>query len=102
MQMKIENNDIVKIKHGIVLEEENDNWGILYDPDTDDSFALNPLSVLLCKEMLQKLTVNDLITKVHEKCLDVPAEMEKDVKSFLNQLIEKDMAILLKSKGKNE
>ena len=35
----------------LVLREEFDDWAVLFDPDTGDSFGLNPVSVFIFKRL---------------------------------------------------
>ena len=76
----------------IVLREESDEWAILYDPDTGSSYAVNPVSVLIWKHLDGKHTIADLVTVVHEKCKNVPDNVENQIEKFIKQLFRKGMA----------
>lgn len=93
-EIKIDGSSLVTAKPGIVLQEEADNWGILYNPDTDISFGINPVSVFIWKQMAKKRTVEELVNMVHENCANVPGEVEEHVVQFIKKLLEKDIASL--------
>ncbi len=93
-EIKVDIDSLITVKPGIVLQEEADNWGILYDADTDISFGINPVSVFIWKQMKGKISVQELVTKVHENCTDVSEEVEEHVLQFIQQLLDKGLATL--------
>ena len=46
----------------LVLREEFDDWAILFDPDTGDSFGLNPVSVFIFKHLDGRHTLQSIMT----------------------------------------
>lgn len=93
-EFKINKSSLIVAKPEILLQEEADNWGILYNPETDFSFGINPVSVFIWRQMKSKHTVNDLVSKVRENCTNVPEEIEEHVVQFIEKLLEKDLATL--------
>jgi SynChlorMet cassette protein ScmD len=93
-EIKIDSSSLVMAKPGIVLQEEADHWGILYNPETDISFGINTVSVSIWKEMKNKRTVEELVNKVQENCIDVPREVKEHVIQFIGKLLEKGLATL--------
>jgi SynChlorMet cassette protein ScmD len=91
---EIGSSSIIQAKHEVVLQEETDNWGILYNPDTDFSFGINPVSVFIWKQMKNKHSVKELVAKVRENCTNVPGEVEEHVIRFIKKLLEKDLATI--------
>lgn len=89
-QIMIESTSKIIANPSIVVREEADNWALLFDPDTGETFGLNPVSVLVWKHLDGQHTVNDVLAHIHEKCADVPDEVEKDVKEFIQVLLEKE------------
>ena len=93
-EMKIDSGSSVTANTGIVLQEEADNWGILYDPDTDISFGINPVSVFIWKQMKSKNSVGELVTKVQENCTNAPVNIDEHVIQFIEKLLDKGLATL--------
>jgi len=90
----INSNSVIVAKPGIVLEVETDNWGILFNPETDFSFGINPVSVFIWKQMETGHRLQDLVKKVVENCTNVPDGVEEDVTQFIETLLEKELAIM--------
>lgn len=93
-QTKLQTSSLIMAKPGILLQEEADNWGILYNSETDFSFGINPVSVFIWKQMKNKTTVDELSIKVRKNCTGVPGEVEKHIIQFIEKLLEKDLASL--------
>ena len=72
----------------IVLREESDNWAILFNPDTGDTYALNPISVYIWKCLDGQHTIADIVRKLGEDCIDMPADAMDHIRKFLEELIE--------------
>ena len=67
----------------IVLREEFDDWAILFDPDTGNTFGLNPLGVLVWRLLDGRHTVAEIAAAVREKDADVPDEVEGHIEAFV-------------------
>ncbi len=76
----------------IVLREEFDDWAVLFDPDTGDSFGLNPVSVFIYKLLDGKHTIKDIMTKLRAECKNAPDDAEKYVTEFVEGLVDKGVA----------
>ena len=50
----------------IVFREEFDDWAVLFDPDTGDSFGMNPLSAFIWKHLDGKLTLTDILSMLRQ------------------------------------
>ena len=75
----------------IVLREEFDDWAILFDPDTGAGFGLNPVSLLVWKQLDGKHTVGDIVAGLRDRCDEVPPEAEAHVTAFIATLAEKGL-----------
>jgi SynChlorMet cassette protein ScmD len=93
-EINITADSVILAKPGIVLQEEADNWGILYNPDNDISFGINPVSVFIWKQIKSERTLKELVTTVYENCTDVSAEVEADIVKFIEELLGKGLATL--------
>jgi SynChlorMet cassette protein ScmD len=76
----------------LVLREEFDDWAVLFDPDTGDSFGLNPVSVFIWKRLDGKHTLEDIVKDVRSECDDAPEDTQTYVKEFIDDIVEKGMA----------
>ncbi len=77
----------------VVLQTEEDQWGILYNPNTDFSFGLNPVSAFIWEQMDEKIILEEIVTRVKNHFVNVSEEVEQDVVGFVSQLLEKGLAI---------
>lgn len=87
-EIRIYPNSQIIANTGIDLQEEDDKWGILYNPATDFSFGVNPVSVFIWKQLKTKSTFKDIVNRVRENCVNVPVEVEEHVSLFINQLFK--------------
>jgi SynChlorMet cassette protein ScmD len=75
----------------IVLREEFDDWAILFDPDTGAGFGLNPVSLLVWKQLDGKHTIGDIVDGLRDLCDEVPPEATAHVTAFIATLREKGL-----------
>ncbi|NIQ38084.1 MAG: SynChlorMet cassette protein ScmD [Proteobacteria bacterium] len=75
-----------------VLREEFDDWAVLFDPDSGNAFGLNPVGVFIWKRLDGRHTVPELVTELRENCNNVPAEAERHVETFVQDLVEQGLA----------
>lgn len=90
----IDSSSLITPGPGIVLQEEADNWGILYNPKTDFSFGINPVSVFIWRQLVNKPSLKELVAKVNENCTDVPSGVETHVEKFIKALLTKKLVTL--------
>lgn len=76
----------------VVLREEFDDWAILFDPDTGNAFGLNPVSVLIWKNLDGKKSEEDIVKIVKDNCESVPEDANQHVKDYIKELVEKGFA----------
>ena len=88
--MKEKNNPIANPL--LVLREEFDDWAVLFDPDTGDSFGLNPVSVFIFKRLDGKHTLEDIMKELRIECKNAPEDAEKYVRDFIADLTKRGMA----------
>jgi SynChlorMet cassette protein ScmD len=73
----------------LVLREEFDDWGLLFDPDTGDTYGLNPVGVFVWKRIDGQHKMTDILKALSQSCRDVPSDAEQYVTSFIDDLVEK-------------
>ena len=76
----------------IVFRDDFDDWAILFDPDSGESFGLNPVGVFVWKKLDGKHTVDDIVVELRENCEDVPEEAKDHVTELINDLVERGLA----------
>ena len=67
----------------IVFREEFDDWAVLFDPDANETFGLNPVSAFIWKKLDGKHTQADILKILKEECDDVPDDAPVHIKGFL-------------------
>ena len=76
----------------IVLREEFDDWAILFDPDTGDSFGLDPVSVFIYKRLDGQRSIGDIMKELRAECQNAPEDAEKHVQDFIDDLLKRGLA----------
>ena len=73
----------------VVLREESDDWAILFDPETGESFAIDPVGVFIWKTLDGHHTFEDIIIELHQKFVQVPEAAREDCMEFLDDLVKR-------------
>ncbi len=76
----------------IVLREEFDDWALLFNPDTGNTFALNPMGVFIWKILEQGELSSAITRKVCESTQDAPPDAEKQVEDFVLEIVRLGLA----------
>ncbi|MFC1891183.1 SynChlorMet cassette protein ScmD [Thermodesulfobacteriota bacterium] len=82
----------VKIKSSVVLREEFDDWAILFDPDSNISFGINPIGVYVWKRLEKGCSLTEIISSLNDDCEDVPEDIEGHISEFIDSLISRGLA----------
>jgi len=82
-------NDKPLFNSSLVFREDHDNWGALYDPDSGNVFALNPVGSFILQRLDGKHSISDIIAELRENCDDMPDNAESLIESFLKDLAER-------------
>jgi SynChlorMet cassette protein ScmD len=72
----------------IVLREEFDSWAILFDPDTGNTFGLNPIGVLIWKHLDGHHSLDQIAEKIRDIAVDVPSDVSGHVQNFVRHAFE--------------
>lgn len=96
-EISITTNSIILAKPIVVLQEDSENWGILYNPETDFSFAVNPMSAFIWKCIESKISINDIREKIFEHFSSVSENVEQEIIQFAKILVENNLASLEES-----
>jgi len=72
----------------IVLREESDDWGILFDPDTGNIIGINPVGVAIWKLLDGTHSFNDILTRIESEFECKVEQIRDDIETFINGLLE--------------
>lgn len=75
----------------VVLREEFDNWGILFNPDTGNAIGINSLGAYIWKK-LDGRKIDDVISSISREFSDVPEGVDQEVMSFIDGLVKYGLA----------
>ena len=75
----------------VILREEFDDCAVLFDPDTAEAYALNPIDVFCWKRLDGKHTLPEIIAELRGACEDVPVEAEQNIEAFSTELAAKGL-----------
>lgn len=76
------------IKPNVVLREESDDWGILFDPDTGHAVALNPVAVSIFKAMQRDQKMENVTAVISVEYDEVPETLDQDINELIEALTE--------------
>jgi len=88
----VSDNDKLVANPMVVFREELDGWAILFDPDTGESYGLNPVSAFIWKCLDGQHTIQDILSGLRENCDSVPEDAEDLVNKFIQDLVERGFA----------
>jgi len=80
------------VNPSVILREEFDDWAVLFDPDTAEGYALNPVGVLIWKLLDGSRTLNDVVGAVKDNCEEVPPEVTDHCREFIGELVKQGLA----------
>jgi SynChlorMet cassette protein ScmD len=80
----------------VVLREEFDDWAVLFDPDANVTFGINPTGVYIWKLLNGKRTIGELIGCLRENREGVPDNARKQLMDFIDSLAERGLATFVK------
>ncbi len=70
----------------IVFREEFDEWGVLFDPETGDAVALDPVAVFYWKHLDGSNNREKLVEMLKMECEDVPEDAIDHLDEFVKKL----------------
>ena len=76
----------------VVLREEFDDWGVLFEPDSGEAYGLDPVSVFIWRLLDGKHTSPEILEKLRPKCEDgIPDEALDHLREFIEDLTFKGL-----------
>jgi SynChlorMet cassette protein ScmD len=86
----------------VVLREEFDDWGILFNPDTAYAVGTNPVGIAVWKRMDGKRSLEDIVSEINNSFADTPDAALKEIAAFVTTLIESGFAGLELTRKKTD
>ena len=77
----------------IVFREETSDWAILFNPQNGCTFGLDPVGVLMWRNIDGVKTLSDHVSAVRHACEGVSTNVAADVLSFLADLRDNGLVI---------
>ncbi|MCK5132536.1 MAG: SynChlorMet cassette protein ScmD [Candidatus Sabulitectum sp.] len=75
-----------------VFRKEYDDWAILFNPNTSDTYGLNPIGIFIYKLLDTNHSVGEIVNLLQSNCKNVPPDAEGIVDTFLEDLVAKGIA----------
>jgi len=83
---------IVQVNESYVFREEFDDWALLFNPDSSETFGMNQISSFIYKHLDGANTIESIVNKLAVECSEVPPDVETVVTEFIQNLIDKGLA----------
>lgn len=81
---------MIKINPSIVVREELEGWGVLFDPDTGATFGLNAVGVYIWKGLEAGRSKGEILAGLSGSCENgLPESASADFDEFVGALVEK-------------
>ena len=72
----------------VVLREEFDDWAVLFNPETADAVAINPVGVAIWKMMDGQRDAKEIAARIEEQFAHVPGSAASEIQTFIIELAE--------------
>jgi SynChlorMet cassette protein ScmD len=71
----------------VVFRQEFDDWAVLFEPDTGETYGLDPVSSFIWKMLDGKNTKKDILSALEKECEDgIPEDAEQHLTDFVTDL----------------
>ncbi len=71
----------------VVLREEFDEWGVLYNPDTAAAVGINPIGIAIWKMVDGQSTTSQIVQKVLDSYDQAPETAAQEVAEYIEKLV---------------
>ncbi len=77
----------------VVLREEFDDWAVLFDPDTGETYGLDPVGVFIWKLLDGNNDIPEILEKLRQACEGgIPEEAPDHLSEFIEDLTNRGLA----------
>ena len=71
----------------IVYREEFDDWAVLFDPDSSETFGLDPVSSFIWQQLDGKHSIEAILDKLEKECEGgIPEDASTHITEFIADL----------------
>lgn len=70
----------------VVLREEFDDWGLLFNLDTTKTLGINPTGIYIWKRLDGKQNLFGIMNCIKNDFSDIPSNVEEEVGYFIEKL----------------
>jgi SynChlorMet cassette protein ScmD len=82
---------LFRVKQSVVLREEADGWGTLFEPETGNTFAINPISVFIWSSLDGTRCSEQIASEIASRCTDAPEDVVSHVDLLIDKLAERGL-----------
>jgi SynChlorMet cassette protein ScmD len=76
----------------VILREEFDDRAVLFDPETGNTYGVNPIGVLVWKHLDGHHHLDDIAEIVCERAEAVPSDVASHIENFLKAAVDLGLA----------
>jgi SynChlorMet cassette protein ScmD len=76
----------------VILREEFDNLAILFNPETGNTFGLNPIGVLVWKHLDGRHSLDDIVKIVRQRTEAAPFDVISHIENFVKAVVDFGLA----------
>jgi len=77
----------------VVLREEFDDWGVLFDTEKGEGFCINPMGIYIWKQLDGSHTNQDVLKVIKNTFEDIPNDVEAHVNEVIEQLVQHELIL---------
>lgn len=88
----MQGNSIVLVNKSFVFREEFDDWALLFNPDSSETFGMNHVSSFIYKHLNGKNSIESIVDKLSAECHEVPPDVNSLVMEFIQSLVDNGLA----------
>ena len=84
--MALDTNNVV-VNPDVVFRQEFDDWAVLFEPDTGETYGLDPVSAYIWKMLEEKSTNEAILSALEKECEDgIPEDAPQHIVDFIADL----------------
>ncbi len=72
----------------VVLRDQDEDGGLLFNPDTNQILVLNPAAVCIWNACNSPAALSDVLSAVEAEFCQLPDEVDEHIKEFLDAMVK--------------
>ena len=73
----------------VVLRKEFDDWAVLFNPDSAEAIGINPVGVVIWKQLDGSHGLDQIVSAVQDQFDDVPGGASDEISTFVDDLAQR-------------